>query len=433
MKKYIFLLSLFWAIATTISAQNITRLEYSIDGFVAEGKGTALVIQENSTELNTEFDIDIAGLEPGNHTIHFRAMNEDGVWSFATERSFYIPEPPITEGIVAMEYSIDKMVKEGGGEPLSLQKGTNSIDSILHIDISGLEAGIHNIYMRSKNKLGVWSLPVSKSFVMVKPDTTKIENIKYRFYNDTYKGTWMTALVDPARKNVDSIFMISSVGLDLNQSYTIELYAKNNMSVRSFSAYLNNVILQANNSPERLKDTLKVRIAVNQQMDIKMDTLFADADLIMGDDLMYSIAGINNLELLDFTTWDSNTLLSFSPAAQNSGMYNFWIKTHDLAGDADSLYVDLTVGNPTGIYSTNEQDAFEIYPNPVNEILTIKKLRNIDSGYNLKLHTLEGRLIFVDEVTAPDYRLSLSSYPQGVYIIYLMNNEFAVRKKIIKR
>ena len=186
MRKYIFLLSLFWAFTTIVSAQNINQLEYSIDGFVAEGKGTAIEIPGNSAELESEFNIDISGLEPGNHIIYFRARNDEGVWSFAGERSFYISEPPITEGIVAMEYSIDKMVKQGDGEFITLQNGTNNLDSTLTFDVDELAPGIHNIYMRAKNKLDVWSLPAERSFVIPEPDTAKIENIYYRIYNDEF-------------------------------------------------------------------------------------------------------------------------------------------------------------------------------------------------------------------------------------------------------
>lgn len=432
MKKYIFLLSLFWA-TTLTSAQNITHLEYSIDGFVAEGKGTALEIPGNSNELNSDFNIDISSLEPGTHTIHFRSMNEDGIWSFAAERAFYIPEPPIEDGIVAMEYSIDAYVKEGEGEPLILQKGTNSVDSVLNIDISDLEAGIHNINMRSKNKLGVWSLPVSKSFVIVKPDTTKIENIVYRFYNDSYKGTWMTSAVDPARKDVDSIFMVSTTGLDLDQDYTIEFYAKNNMEVRSFSTFLSNVDLQINNSPERLKDTLQLTISSSQQMDVQMDSLFSDADLVIGDRLMYALEGMDAMNVQNFTDWSSVDLLSFMPSAEYSGMYYFWLKTTDVAGESDSVYVDLTIRNATGINSQMDQNAFIVYPNPAHELLTIKNMNSTNSDFNLKLYTSDGRLLLVKNVYESVYTLSLGDYPQGIYVIYLVNNKFTVKKKIIKR
>ncbi len=433
MKKYIFLLSFFWAIATTISAQNITRLEYSIDDFVAEGKGTALEIPGNSTELDTEFNIDISELGSGNHTIHFRAMNEEGVWSHAAERSFYIPEPPIEDGIVSMEYSIDKYVKEGDGAQLVLQKGTNSLDSILNIDISDLEAGIHNIHMRSKNKLGVWSLPVSKSFVIVKPDTIKVEDVMYRFYNDSYKGAWMTASVDPARKNVDSLFMVSSAGLDLDQNYTIEFYARNSMDVRGFSTFLTNVDLQINNAPERMKDTLKLMIAVNQQMDVQMDTLFSDADLIVGDSLMYSLERLDNMELLDFTDWSSNSLLTFTPATQNSGSYNFWLKTSDLARESDSIQVMLTVTTATGIEDLASDNGFLIYPNPASDYVNIKAVDGYTTGYKILLYSITGKLQYSKISEDTEYRLNLSKYPQGIYFIVLQNNEFMIRKKLIIR
>ena len=431
MKKFISLLSLFWIIVTSVSAQNITRLEYSIDSFVAEGNGTALEIPGNSNELNSDFNIDISSLEPGIHTIHFRALNEEGVWSFAAERTFYIPEPPITEGIVTIEYSIDTYKKEGEGEPLILQKGTNSVDSVLNIDISDLEAGIHNIYTRSKNKMGVWSLPVSKSFVIVKPDTTKVENVLYRFYNDNYKGAWMTASVDPARKNVDSLFMVSTAGLDLDQDYTIEFYAKNNTEVRSYSAFLSNVDLQINNAPQRMKDSLELIITANQQKELKMDTLFSDQDQILGDSLIYSLEGLDNSDLLNFTDWSSNSILSFTPIDGNSGLYNFWLKTSDISGESDSIQIMLKVTTETGIEDLVSENRFLIYPNPASDYVNIKAMDGFMAGYKIMLYSTTGKLLYSSNVKDKEYTLSLSRYPQGIYLIVLQNSEFMNRKKLI--
>ncbi len=422
------------AIATTVSAQNITRLEYSIDGFVAEGKGTAIDISGDSNELDTDFNIDISSLDPGNHTIHFRAMNENDVWSFAAERSFYIPESPVTEGIVAMEYSIDEFVKEGEGEMITLSNGTNDLDSTLLFDIAGMEPGIHNIYMRAKNKLGVWSLPAQRSFVISKPDTAKIENIFYRIYNDNFESTWMTALVDPARKNVDSTIMASVAGLNLDDNYTIEFYAQNNRAVRGFSAYLSNVNLMMNHSPERKKDLLDISVSVNQVMELSMDSLFTDEDLNFGDSLAYAITNADNVDIFDFTDWETHSLLSFSPISGYSGNYNFWLKTSDLAGESDSVQVMLTVTGVTGI-SDKEAAAsnFLIYPNPANDFVKIKVVNSQIEAFTLNLLSATGKLVYSKNYQTDELEMNLHEIPRGMYFIVLQSKGLIVSKKLIRK
>jgi len=431
MNKYIFLLSLFWTFTTLVSAQNITRLEYSIDGFVAEGKGTALEIPDNTTEMDTEIKIDISGLEPGNHTIHFRAMNENGVWSFAAERSFYIPEPPITEGIVAVEYSFDTMVKEGDGNLIMLQNGTNQLDSTIQFDIASLDPGIHNIYMRAKNKLGVWSMPAQRSFIIAEPDTAKIENIYYRIYNDNFESVWMTASVDPTRKNVDSTIMASVTGFDPDKNYTLEFYAENNTGVRGFSAYLSNIKLMMNHPPERTREIVELSMSANQVLKLSMDSLFTDQDLNFGDSLVYALIDSYNPDLLEFTNWELGSLLSFAPISGNSGSYNFWLKSTDLASESDSVQVMLTVITATGIEELISDNGFLIYPNPAKDYVKIKTDGYNLNGYKLHLISSTGVLLSSIHVNANEYILNLEKYSKGLYYIVLKGDDFTIRKKLV--
>ena len=432
MKKLIFLLSLFLALGINTYAQNITRLEYSIDGFVAEGNGTALDVPGNAPDLNSTFNIDVTGLEPGNHTIYFRAMNDQGVWSFAAERSFYIPEPPITDGIVAMEYTMDDFKKEGDGQALALNENTNALDSTLVFDVSKMEPGLHNIYMRAKNKMGVWSFPVDRSFVVSRPDTTKVEKIVYRIYNDNYESAWMTSDVMPTRKQVDSALMVSTSGLDLDQNYSMEFYARNNKGVRGFSAFLNNVDLMQNSSPVSLMDTLRLMMNFNENLSVSMDSLFDDANLMQGDSLIYQIVAANPIDLLDFTKWSTARVLSLMPAESNVGEYSFRLKAMDLSGESDSLMVALDVMNPTGIENNKTvKDQFLIYPNPVIDVLTIRINSAIGSGYHLSLFNISGQLMTAGSVSDKEYHMNLSGYSQGVYFILIQNKDLQIRKTIV--
>jgi hypothetical protein len=432
MKKYIFLLFLFWAMATLVSAQNITRLEYNIDGFVAEGKGTMVEITGNEMELDSSFDIDISGLEPGIHTIHFRSMNENGVWSFPAERTFYVTEPPITDGIVAIEYSIDKVLKEGSGTLITFNKATNQIDSSMVFDIANLKAGTHNIYFRAQNKLGEWSLPANRTFVVVEPDTIKIEKIFYRFFNDDYQGIWMALDVEPAQKQIDSTVAASVLNMELGKQYTIELYAKNNLGVRGYSTYFSPVDLRMNNSPESMRDSLSLEIMANQVKGVSMDSLFTDLDLNFGDKLVYSISDSENNDLSVFSDWETPSLLKFSPHNDHQGQYNFWITATDAAWEKDSIKVMLTVTGTTGIEANSEDNPFTVYPNPAGNYTTVRvNSSSLLNGYNLKLYNSTGQLLKTEFVNTQEHRLQLNKLTKGMYIVVLQNSEFMARKKII--
>ncbi|SMO54834.1 Por secretion system C-terminal sorting domain-containing protein [Saccharicrinis carchari] len=433
MKRYIYILSLFWAIIMHVSAQNVTRLEYSIDAFVAEGKGTPLTITGDKTEVNSSFDIDISNLGTGVHSIYFRSMNQNGIWSFPVKKSFYIAEEPITEGIVAMEYSIDKRVKEGSGELIMFDEASNWINNKMDVDIAQLEAGIHNIYFRAKNKLGTWSLPASRAFVVVAPETAKVEKIFYRFFNEAYKGSWMTADVDPAQGQVDSTLATSVAALALEQQYSVEFFAQNDAGVRGLPAFYSPIDLRVNKAPQRLHNALSITVIAGKSGGIAMDTVFTDADFVYGDSLVYKIPNAGSIGLSVFSEWTSPSLLNIAPGEEHEGQYDFWIKATDIPWESDSVNVLLTVTSATGLYSKSRDKHFSIYPNPTKSFVTIKLHSNslAADGYNLKLYNSMGQLLKTEYVNDPEHQLHFQDYAKGLYYIVLQNNAFRARQKIL--
>lgn len=112
--------------------------------------------------------------------------------------------------IVSGEYFIDQYVDFGKGQQLQL---TPQQDLTLNttIDVSGLEPGIHNLYLRFKNSEGHWSQASSTVFYkpIVKQDADVI-GFEYFFdqYVDFGKGNFL------ALKEGEQIYTISTEGLE---------------------------------------------------------------------------------------------------------------------------------------------------------------------------------------------------------------------------
>ncbi|MFW5687789.1 MAG: DUF5916 domain-containing protein, partial [Bacteroidota bacterium] len=133
-----------------VSAQNIVKLEYSVNEFVTEGNGTIVDLPGDSEEVDFNFNIDISNLAPGAHTIFFRTQNEDGVWSFMERRGFYIPKPVDTYEIVAYEYLLTEFDTEEEGEMTILESGTTLVDksNTLELDLSG---AFNQLYLKNND------------------------------------------------------------------------------------------------------------------------------------------------------------------------------------------------------------------------------------------------------------------------------------------
>lgn len=432
MKTILFLLFILIGIGVDISAQNIVKLEYSIDEFVAEGKGTVLNVPGNSNMLDATYNIDISGLNPGVHTLYIRALTNNGSWSVPVEKTFYIPLPKMLEGITEIEYSMDGFAKEGDGDKIQVQKKTSHLDSTFNIDIVNLSEGPHTFYVRAKNKFGVWSIPLERSFVKSNPNTTKVKDIYYRIYSERYEGAWMNSTVNPQQKLVDSTIFIPVAGLDFNKTYSIEFYAKNTVNNRGFSTYLNNLALSTNSAPTNLKESLNLSMFRNEIISISMDSLFNDVDLVNGDSLMYAIINPDNQEIYNFSSWDVPSVLSVTPDNKYVGSYNYWFVASDLAGESDSVEVMLTVNNITSSHTFDKEDApFNIYPNPAKDFVTLQILDNSISAYKLNLYNSQGQIMMNKYVAENKYVLNLKHYSQGVYIITIKTNSKFIRKRII--
>ena len=219
--------------------------------------------------------------------------------------------------------------------------------------------------------------------------------------------------------------------MDLDENYTLEFYAENNTGVRGFSAYLSNIDLMMNHPPERTREIVELSISANQVLKLSMDSLFNDEDLNFGDSLVYAIVDSDNPELLEFTNWELGSQLSFAPVSGNSGSYNFWLKTTDLASESDSVQVILTVITTTGIEDLASDKRFLVYPNPAKDYVKIKTDGYNGYGYKLHLISSTGVLLSSIHINSNEYILDLKQFSTGIYFVVLKDDEFTLRKKLV--
>jgi hypothetical protein len=76
----------------------------------------------------------------------------------------------------------------------------------------------------------------------------------------------------------------------------------------------------------------------------------------------------------------------------------------------------------------NENYSFQIYPNPVNNILKIRKAEDA----NVQLFDSFGKLLLTSEIVKDDYELNVSALSSGIYFIKINRGGKNTSKKIIK-
>ncbi len=233
---------------------DVVDMEYFFDTDPGFGNGTPVAVTSGII-TSTAFDIDISGLSTGFHKVYFRSKNENDVWSLnyiqnlvtVAEESI----PPSTD-IVAMEYFFDTDPGFGDGTDVPITSDTVT-STAFDIDISGLDAGHHKVYVRTKNENEVWGLAYIQNLVkvLVEPLPESPDIIAMEYFIDTDPGFGNgTDVPITADSIIDETFSIDVSGLtphdhnlyvrvmDENNSWSLIVVDTFNLAEVELTAYL---------------------------------------------------------------------------------------------------------------------------------------------------------------------------------------------------
>ena len=82
------------------------------------------------------------------------------------------------------------------------------------------------------------------------------------------------------------------------------------------------------------------------------------------------------------------------------------------------------------IDNISQNESFRIYPNPANDVLTIKT--NTSGLHTIEIISLNGQVIKSMKMDGPVQQIDLSSLEKGVYVIHIRSKDFVRTQKIIK-
>ncbi len=145
-----------WLFVKDALAVNVNKLEYFIDTDPGFGNATDVPVAPSGNISNIAIPVDITALSKGFHNIYLRSKDDNGSWSL-TNRWLFVKD--FAAGIAnKLEYFIDTDPGFGNGTDVSVSPSANISDIVIPINIGSLSNGFHNIYTRSKNDNGSWSL-----------------------------------------------------------------------------------------------------------------------------------------------------------------------------------------------------------------------------------------------------------------------------------
>ena len=209
-----------------ISATNVNRLEYFIDNDPGFGSATNVTITSGANVSNVFFTVDITAQAKGFHTIFIRSRGDNGNWSVTGKWLFFKDIIPASN-VNKLEYFVDTDPGLGSATNVGITSGANVADIFWTVDITSLTNGFHNIFIRSKDNAGNWS--ITNKWLFFK-DIIPASNVnKLEYFVDTDPGFGSaTPVTITSGANVSNIFWTVDITGLSNGFHNIFIRSKDN-------------------------------------------------------------------------------------------------------------------------------------------------------------------------------------------------------------
>ena len=209
-----------------IPAANINRLEYFIDTDPGFGNGTNVSITPGASVSDVFWTVDLTVLANGFHNIFIRSRDDNGNWAITNKWLFFKDIIP-SVNINKLEYFVDNDPGFGNGTNVTITPGANVADVFWTVDITGLTNGFHNIFIRSKDNTGNWSITNKWLFFKDIIPAANVNKLEYFIDNDPGFGNGTNVTITPGANIADVFWTVDITGLT-NGFHNIFIRSKDN-------------------------------------------------------------------------------------------------------------------------------------------------------------------------------------------------------------
>jgi len=388
------------------SAQNIDRIEYFFNTDPGFGQATALTGFTSSADVaNFMASINLSSVYEGVNNLYIRAKDDNGSWSNTNTIPFIKVDLKISD-IVKAEYFFNTDPGFGQATSFALPVSTNINKQALTINIESAPLGINNLYLRTEDSNGSWSLTNVITFIKVDLSTSDIARAEYFLNTDPGFGQG-TPVTLPVSTNISK------------QALTI--------NIESALLGINNLFLRTEDSNGSWSLTnwltfIKGTVAGN----ISSLEYFIDTDPGFGMATTVDLVPDQNISSYIFNA-------DVSSVAVNT-THNLFIRSKDLNG-VWSLTNVLSFTKMPGVGIDKIVDAsaaFIVFPNPATDMITIQCSSDKEMD-KIELMDIQGKLKQAQSSgNSTEKQLDISMLPGGIYFIKITSGKDVVYKKVVK-
>jgi hypothetical protein len=206
-----------------IGQSNITQLEYFVNNDPGFGKATPVTVSAGSNINDFSVPVDVNALPAGIHRLSFRSKNEAGQWSMTNYAIFY-KSTLASSQVSKAEYFFNTDPGFGNGTNIMLTPGASVNDVMVNLNVQQLPLGINQLYLRTMNTLGQWS--ISNRFMFLKNQQgDAVSEVEYFYDTDPGFGNGIPVAINSISTLSDYLVPVNVTGLSQGQ-HTMYLRTK---------------------------------------------------------------------------------------------------------------------------------------------------------------------------------------------------------------
>lgn len=199
MTAYCLLLTAYFLIPSSLTAQTILKAEYFFDIDPGNGNGIPITFTPTGGAVVFTTSIPTTSLSAGFHHLAIRVKETGGLWSQFEHRGFYLTTSTANAAnITAAEYFFDTDPGQGAGTSIPVTAGANT-NFVVSIPTSSLTSGFHFLAIRTKGLDGRWGLFEGRGFYIT-ASTSNVPNLtaaEYFFDTDPGQGNGIAVPITP--------------------------------------------------------------------------------------------------------------------------------------------------------------------------------------------------------------------------------------------
>lgn len=209
-----------------VTAQQIDSVEYFINTDPGFGNGKGIATTHAANISDKFFTVDLTTVSNGFNNLYVRSHSSNGHWSQAKRWLFFKDIIPATT-INQLEYYIDTDPGFGNAIPVTISPGATVPNVFFTVDITVLSNGFHNLFIRSKDNAGNWSVTGKWLFFKDIIPAANVNKLEYYIDTDPGFGNATPVTITPGA-NIADVFFTVDITSRTNGFHTIFIRSKDN-------------------------------------------------------------------------------------------------------------------------------------------------------------------------------------------------------------